>query len=257
MAGNTYFETLLSFSDRVVFVTGASRGIGRAIALVFARAGARVALASRTAEQLQEVADEVCAAGGEALVVPTDVAVAAEVDRAVEGVVAEWGRLDVLINNAGLIDFGPLDQIEPAAWDRVIGANLTGAYLCSRAAAAVMERQQGGRIVNITSVSAQTGGVSGGVHYTASKGGLAAMTKTLARDLAPHGITVNAISPGQIDADPELLSPEQRQEVTAMIPLGRLGEPEEIAYAALFLASPMAEYITGTTLDVNGGILKR
>ena len=257
MAGTTYFETLLSFSDRVVFVTGASRGIGRAIALVFARAGARVALASRTAEQLQEVADEVCAAGGEALVVPTDVAVAAEVDRAVERVVAEWGRLDVLINNAGLIDFGPLHQIEPAAWDRVIGANLTGAYLCSRAAAAVMECQQGGQIVNITSVSAQTGGVSGGVHYTASKGGLAAMTKTLARDLAPHGITVNAISPGQIDTDPELLSPEQRQEVTAMIPLGRLGEPEEIAYAALFLASPMAEYITGTTLDVNGGILKR
>ena len=188
---------------------------------------------------------------------PTDVAVAAEVDHAVERVGAKWGRLDVLINNAGLIDFGPLDQIEPAAWDRVIGANLTGAYLCSRAAAAVMERQQDGRIVNITSVSAQTGGVSGGVHYTASKGGLAAMTKTLARDLAPHGITVNAISPGQIDADPKLLSPEQRQKVTAMIPLGRLGEPEEIAYAALFLASPMADYVTGTTIDVNGGILKR
>ena len=257
MAHKTYFETLLGFSDRVVFVTGASRGIGRAIALVFARAGARVALVSRTVEQLQEVADEVRASGGEALVVPTDVAVASEVDRAVEHVVDKWGRLDVLINNAGLIDFGPLDQIEPAAWDRVIGANLTGAYLCSRAAAAVMERQQDGRIVNITSVSAQTGGVSGGVHYTASKGGLAAMTKTLARDLAPHGITVNAISPGQIDADPKLLSPEQRQEVTAMIPLGRLGGPEEIAYAALFLASPMADYITGTTIDVNGGILKR
>lgn len=257
MAHKTYFETLLGFSDRVVFVTGASRGIGRAIALVFARAGARVALVSRTVEQLQEVADEVRASGGKALVVPTDVAVASEVDRAVEHVVDKWGRLDVLINNAGLIDFGPLDQIEPAAWDRVIGANLTGAYLCSRAAAAVMERQQDGRIVNITSVSAQTGGVSGGVHYTASKGGLAAMTKTLARDLAPHGITVNAISPGQIDADPKLLSPEQRQEVTAMIPLGRLGEPEEIAYAALFLASPMADYITGTTIDVNGGILKR
>jgi len=257
MADKTYFETLLSFSDRVVFVTGASRGIGRAIALVFARAGARVALVSRTAEQLQEVADEVNELGGKALVLPTDVAVPSEVDHAVERVVAKWGRLDVLINNAGLIDFGPLDQIEPAAWDRVIGANLTGAYLCSRAAAAVMERQQDGRIVNITSVSAQTGGVSGGVHYTASKGGLAAMTKTLARDLAPHGITVNAISPGQIDADPKLLSPEQRQEVTAMIPLGRLGEPEEIAYAALFLASPMADYITGTTIDVNGGILKR
>ena len=257
MVDKNYFETLLSFSDRVVFVTGASRGIGRAIALVFARVGAKVALVSRTVEQLKEVADEVNELGGKALVLPTDVAVASEVDRAVEHVVDKWGRLDVLINNAGLIDFGPLDQIEPAAWDRVIGANLTGAYLCSRAAAAVMKRQQDGRIVNITSVSAQTGGVSGGVHYTASKGGLAAMTKTLARDLAPHGITVNAISPGQIDADPELLSPDQRKEVTAMIPLGRLGEPEEIAYAALFLASPMADYITGTTIDVNGGILKR
>lgn len=248
---------LVNFSGQVVLVTGASRGIGRAIALVFAQAGAKVALAARTADKLEEVAGEVRAAGAEALVLPVDVAVEAEVGRAVEKITAEWGRLDVLINNAGLIDFGPLHEIEPAAWDKVIGVNLTGAYLCSRAVAPIMEKQRGGRIVNITSVSAQTGGVSGGVHYTASKGGLAAMTKTLARDLAAHGITVNAISPGQIDADPELLTPEQRQKVTAMIPLGRLGEPEEIAYAALFLASPMADYITGTTLDVNGGILKR
>ncbi|MEE3258023.1 MAG: SDR family NAD(P)-dependent oxidoreductase [Candidatus Latescibacterota bacterium] len=248
---------LVDFSGQVVFVTGASRGIGRAIALVFAQAGAQVALASRSADKLEAVAEEVRAAGAEALVLPTDVAVEAEVNQAIERVVAEWGRLDVLINNAGLIDFGPLHQIEPDAWDKVIAANLTGAYLCCRAVAPVMEKQQRGRIVNITSVSAQTGGVSGGVHYTASKGGLAAMTKTLARDLAPHGITVNAISPGQIDADPELLTPEQREKVMAMIPLGRLGEPEEIAYAALFLASPLADYITGTTLDVNGGILKR
>jgi 3-oxoacyl-[acyl-carrier protein] reductase len=120
-----------------------------------------------------------------------------------------------------------------------------------------MEGQGSGRIINITSVSAQTGGVSGGVNYTASKGGLAAMTKTLARDLAPAGVTVNSISPGQIDADPDLLTPEQRQHVTGLIPLGRLGEPVEIAYAALFLASPMGAYITGATLDVNGGILKR
>ena len=120
-----------------------------------------------------------------------------------------------------------------------------------------MTRSGRGRIINITSVSAQTGGVSGGVNYTASKGGLAAMTKTLARDLAPAGVTVNAISPGQIDADPDLLSDEQRTHVMGLIPLGRLGEPEEIAYAALFLASPMAAYMTGTTIDVNGGILKR
>ncbi len=248
---------LVDFTGKVVLVTGASRGIGRAIALVFARAGAKVALASRSTAKLEEVAGEVCAVGGEALVVPVDVAVEAEVNQAIETVVAGWGRVDVLVNNAGLIDFGPLHEIKPAAWDKVIGANLTGAYLCSRAVAPIMEKQKCGRIVNVTSVSAQTGGVSGGVHYTASKGGLAAMTKTLARDLAAHNITVNAISPGQIDADPELLTPEQREKVTAMIPLGRLGEPEEIAYAALFLASSMADYITGTTLDVNGGILKR
>ena len=248
---------LIDFSDKVVLVTGASRGIGRALARVFAPAGARVGLAARSIDGLKAVAEEVEAAGGEALVVCTDVAVEAEVERAVASVMARWGRVDVLVNNAGLIDFGPLDKIAPDAWDKVIGTNLTGAYLCSRAVALVMERQHSGRIINITSVSAQTGGVSGGVHYTASKGGLAAMTKTLARDLAPHNITVNAIAPGQIDADPELLTPEQRQKVTAMIPLGRLGEPEEIAYAALFLASPMADYITGTTLDVNGGILKR
>ncbi len=252
-----HLSGLVDFSGKVVLVTGASRGIGRAIALVFARAGAKVALASRSADKLEEVAGEVCAVGGEALVVPVDVAVEAEVNQAIETVVAEWARVDVLVNNAGLIDFGPLHEIKPAAWDKVIGANLTGAYLCSRAVAPIMEKQKCGRIVNVTSVSAQTGGVSGGVHYTASKGGLAAMTKTLARDLAAHNITVNAISPGQIDADPELLTPEQREKVTAMIPLGRLGEPEEIAYAALFLASSMADYITGTTLDVNGGILKR
>jgi 3-oxoacyl-[acyl-carrier protein] reductase len=248
---------LVDFSDKVVLVTGASRGIGRAIARVFAQAGAKLGLMARSADGLEGVAEEVEAAGSEALVVQTDVAVEAQVEQAVERVVAHWGRVDVLVNNAGLIDFGPLDKIAPDAWDKVIGTNLTGAYLCSRAVAPVMERQHSGRIINITSVSAQTGGVSGGVHYTASKGGLAAMTKTLARDLAAHNITVNAISPGQIDADPELLTAEQREKVTAMIPLGRLGEPEEIAYAALFLASPMADYITGTTLDVNGGILKR
>jgi 3-oxoacyl-[acyl-carrier protein] reductase len=120
-----------------------------------------------------------------------------------------------------------------------------------------MRAQRHGRIINIASVSAQTGGVSAGVDYAASKGGLVAFTKTLARDLAPVGVTVNAIAPGQIDADPHLLSTEARQRVIAMIPLSRLGEPREVAYAVLFLASPMADYITGATIDVNGGILKR
>ncbi|MBT3345618.1 MAG: SDR family oxidoreductase [Gemmatimonadetes bacterium] len=251
---------LLDLTGKVALVTGAGRGIGRAIAHVLARAGAKVALASRTTEQLEAVAGELADAGVDAdrtLVLPTDVAEETQVAATIQRIMETWGRLDILVNNAGLIDFGPLEKIEPEGWHRVIEANLTGPYLCSRAAAPHLSASGEGRIINITSVSAQTGGVSGGVHYTASKGGLAAMTKTLARDLASSGVTVNSISPGQIDADPNLLTQEQRQHVTGLIPLGRLGEPEEIAYAALFLASPMAAYITGTTIDVNGGILKR
>jgi len=247
---------LLDLSGQVALITGASRGIGRAIAGVFAQAGAKLALVARTVGPLEEVA-----AGlrhlTEILVLSADVADEARVNQTVQKIVETWGRVDILINNAGLISFGSITQVEPADWERIIGANLTGAYLCSRAVAPLMMQQKSGRIINIASVSAQTGGVSAGVHYAASKGGLVSMTKTLARDLAPFGITVNAIAPGQIDADPNLLTPEARQRVLSMIPLGRLGEPEEIAYAALFLASPMAAYITGATLDVNGGILKR
>ena len=253
-------DKLLDLSGQIALITGANRGIGKAIAAVFAQAGARLALLARTAETLESTAAELdqthpSGDGPTAIALPTDVADQTQVDQAVQQTIDTFGRLDILVNNAGLISFGPLAQIDPADWDRVIGANLTGAYLCSRAAAPHMESQQYGRIVNISSVSAQTGGVSGGVHYTASKAGMLGLTKTLARDLAPH-VTVNAITPGQIDADPDLITLEQREKVTAMIPLGRLGEPEEIAYAALFLASPMAAYITGSTLDVNGGIYK-
>lgn len=251
---------LLDLSGRVVLITGASRGIGRAIAMVFAKTGANLALISRTTSQLEEVAQSITDSverSNVVLTLPADVADEAQVNQAVQKIVAAWGQVDILINNAGLISFGPLTQIEPADWERIIAANLTGAYLLSRAVAPLMMQQKYGRIINIASISAQTGGVSAGIHYAASKGGMLAMTKTLARDLAAYGITVNAIAPGQIDADPNLLTPEARQRVIEMIPLGRLGEPEEIAYAVLFLASPMAAYITGATLDVNGGILKR
>jgi 3-oxoacyl-[acyl-carrier protein] reductase len=250
---------LLDLSGQVALVTGASRGIGRATALMLGRAGARLALIGRTEATLVEVAGELVEQGGagEPLVLPTDVALEDQVQAALDRVRQDGGRLDILVNNAGLISAGPLDQIDPAEWHRVLEANLTGAYLCSRAAAPLMRERQYGRIVNISSISAQTGGVSGGVHYASSKGGMLAMTKTLARDLAPHGITVNSVTPGQIDTDPALLTPEGRQQVMAMIPLGRLGLPDDIAHAVLFLASPMASYITGATLDVNGGILKR
>lgn len=251
---------LLDLSGQVALITGASRGIGRAIAELFGQAGARLGLLSRSAGPLEELAADLNARLGpdRALALAADVAVEAQVNAAVEKLVGQWGRVDVLVNNAGLISLGgPVWKVTPEEWARIIGANLTGAYLCSRAVVPHLQAQQSGRIINIASISAQTGGVSGGAHYSSSKGGMISLTKTLSRDLAPYGVTVNAIAPGQVDADPNLLSPEQREKVKAMIPLGRLGLPEDVAQAALFLASPMAAYITGATLDVNGGILKR
>jgi 3-oxoacyl-[acyl-carrier protein] reductase len=250
---------LLDLRGQVALVTGASRGIGRAIAELFHRAGARVALLSRDVTALEVVAQALAERpdAAETLVLRADVADEAQVTSAVAQVAAAWGRLDILVNNAALIHAGPLEAIAPDDWQRVLAANLTGAYLCCRAAAPIMRKQRAGRIINIASITAQTGGVSGGVDYAASKGGLLALTKTLARDLAPDKITVNAIAPGQIDTDPGLLDAEARANLTRQIPLGRLGDPVEIAYAALFLASPMAAYITGATLDVNGGLLKR
>jgi NAD(P)-dependent dehydrogenase (short-subunit alcohol dehydrogenase family) len=252
-------SSLLDQSGRVAFVTGASRGIGRSIAETFAQAGAKVALVARGKEVLEATAAELAAQYGAENIraLPTDVADEGQVAQAVTEVVEQWGRLDILINNAGLIGFGPLEDISPGQWNEVIAANLTGAYLCSYAAAPHLRRQQSGHIVNISSVSAQTGGVSGGVHYSASKGGMLALTKALARDLAADHITVNSIAPGQIDADPNLLTPEARERVLKLIPLGKIGQPADIAYAALFLCSQMASYITGATIDVNGGILKR
>jgi NAD(P)-dependent dehydrogenase (short-subunit alcohol dehydrogenase family) len=187
----------------------------------------------------------------------SDVGSTEQVNHAAAQILDKWGRVDVLINNAAIIRAGSYDKIDLDEWERILNANLTGAYRMVRAFAPTMQAQRSGRIINISSISAQTGGVSGGVHYSASKGGMLAMTKTLARDLAPYNIMVNSITPGQIDSREEVVSDELRQRIEAMIPLGHLGHVDDIAYAALFLASPMARYITGFTLDVNGGLLKR
>lgn len=251
---------LLDLSGQVAVITGASRGLGRAMAEQFHLAGAAVALLARTAAALDVAAAEIAAlrdAPDEIAAFAVNVADEAQVNRTVAAILERWGRIDILVNNAGLISAGSYADIDAAEWQRVLAANLTGAYFCARAVAPAMQAQGYGRIINIASISAQTGGVSGGVHYAASKGGLLAMTKTLARDLGPWGITVNSIAPGQIDTRPELLTAEARARLVAQIPLGRLGDPKDIANTALFLASPMAAYITGTTLDVNGGLLKR
>jgi 3-oxoacyl-[acyl-carrier protein] reductase len=248
---------MFRLDGRTALVTGASRGIGRSIARVLARAGADVAVTARNRGLLEETAREVREEGRRALVISADLRGAAGCREVVETVQREWGRLDVLINNAGQGATGPVERITEEAWDEVLETNLKSQFLLAQAAAPLMRERGWGRIVNISSIAAQTGGVAGAASYAASKGGSLALTKSLARDLAGDGITVNAITPGQIETDMGRVPPERLPQILALIPLGRLGRPEDIAFAALFLCSEEAGYITGATLDVNGGILKR
>lgn len=248
---------MFRLDGRTALVTGASRGLGKSIAILLAQAGARVALTARTVELLHETAGVIQAAGGEALVLPADLREAAACQELIEAVRGRWGRLDILVNNAGVGASGPIDSVTESQWDDVLDTNLKSMFLLSQAAAPLMREQRWGRIVNISSIAAQTGGVSGAVAYSASKGGALAFTKSLARDLAPYGITVNALTPGQIETDMGSVPAERLPEILRLIPLGRLGVPEDIAYPTLFLCSEEAGYITGATLDVNGGILKR
>jgi 3-oxoacyl-[acyl-carrier protein] reductase len=249
--------SLFSLQDQVALITGGSRGIGASIAELFGAAGARLAIVAHHPTRLADTANQLRASGYEVLDCAADIAVEAQVEAVVEKVLAKFGRVDILVNNAGILQSGPITNFTSADWERMIATNLTSAFYFCRSLAPRFAAQRNGRVINICSITAQTGGVSGGVHYSASKGGLLSFTKTLARDLAPFNVTVNAICPGQIETEMGALSAEARQRVTAMVPLGRLGRPEDIAYAALFLASPAASYITGATIDVNGGILKR
>ena len=250
---------LLDLSGQVALITGASKGIGRGIAEVFHQAGAKLTLVARTSGPLKEVAERLSRGSSETtvLAVPADVADEQQVNGFVLKTVETFGRLDILVNNAGILHPGRYSEIGPEDWERLMGINLTGAYLCSRAAAPIMEKQKNGRIINIASISGQTGGASGGLHYAASKAGMMGMAKALSRDLAPYNVTVNTITPGVIDTEGQGFTPEKCEEIAKGIPLGRVGTPEDIAYAALFLASPMASYITGAIIDINGGLLKR
>jgi NAD(P)-dependent dehydrogenase (short-subunit alcohol dehydrogenase family) len=248
---------MFRLEGRVALVTGASRGLGRAIAVVLAQAGASVAMVARDQAKLREVAAEISAAGGEAHIFPADLADPEECRGVVANIAASQKRLDILVNNAGLGAGGSILEHTEETWDAVIQVNLKSLFLLSQAVAPHMQARSWGRIVNIASISGQTGGIGGAAAYSASKGGVLAMTKTLARDLAPFGITVNAIAPGQIETDMGHVPPERMAEMCRLIPLGRVGVPNDIAYAALYLASEEASYVTGATLDVNGGILKR
>lgn len=245
---------MFSLTDRVALVTGASQGIGRATALALAAAGARVAVAARNAEKLAGVAAEIVAAGGECLTVTMDVADAAQVKSGFRQATERFGRLDILVNNAAITRDALAVRMKPDDWEAVLRTNLTGAHLCIQQALAVMLRQRSGRIINITSVVAETGN-AGQANYVAAKAGLIGLTRAMAIEVASRHITVNAVAPGFIVSPMTDPLPQQvKDDLLARIPLARMGNDAEVAAAIVFLASDEAAYITGHVLDVNGGM---
>jgi 3-oxoacyl-[acyl-carrier protein] reductase len=245
---------MFSLKDKVAIVTGASQGIGRAISLALVSSGAKVAAAARNAEKLASLVAEIEAAGGEALAVPMDVADAAQVKAGFQSLLAKFGKLDILVNNAAITRDTLALRMKLDDWDAVLRTNLTGAHLCTQQALGAMLKQRSGRIINITSVVAETGN-AGQSNYVASKAGLIGLTRAIAVEVASRSITVNAIAPGFIETpmtDP--LSPELKEKMKSMIPLARFGSDREVAAAVIFLASDEAAYITGQVLDVNGGL---
>jgi NAD(P)-dependent dehydrogenase (short-subunit alcohol dehydrogenase family) len=241
-------------ADRVALVTGGGRGIGRALALALAEAGADVAVADVDVPSAESVAAEVSACGRQGLAVAADVTSKPAVEVMVRMTLETLGGLDILINNAGIFPIAPVATITEEGWDRVMAINLKGVFLCSQAALAPMRQAGGGRIVNVASVSGLVGAV-GLAHYAASKAGVIGFTKSLAREVAPMGITVNAIAPGIIETETasQTFPKGALQAYQAQVPLRRLGRPEDLTALVVFLASPAAAYITGQVYAVDGG----
>ncbi len=240
--------------EKVAVITGASRGIGRSIALALAAKGATIVAVDMDQTSTEAVVAELQATGAKALAVVGNVTVAADVERMIDAATEAFGRVDILVNNAGITRDGLLMRMKDDDWDAVLNVNLKGAFLCTRAAFKVMSKQRYGRIVNIASVVGQMGN-AGQANYCASKAGLIGLTKSNAREMAKRSITVNAVAPGFIaTAMTDALSDKVRAELTAQIPLERLGSADDIANAVAFLASESAGYITGHVLSVNGGM---
>ncbi len=245
---------IFTLNGRVALVTGASQGIGRATALALARAGAKVAAAARNEAKLGDVVGEIAGSGGEAVAVKMDVADAEQVKTGFKQAAERFGKIDILVNNAAITRDSLAVRMKPEDWEAVLRTNLTGAHLCLQQALAVMLRQRYGRVINVTSVVAQTGN-AGQANYVAAKAGLIGLTKALAVEVASRNITVNAVAPGFIATpmtDP--LPEEVKQRMLARIPLGRMGTDQEVAAAIVFLSTEEAGYITGHVLDVNGGM---
>lgn len=240
--------------DKVAIITGASRGIGRFTALQLAKSGADVVVCARSEAPLQELVAEIEASGHKALAVVADVTNAADVKGLIGQALATFGRIDILVNNAGITRDGLLMRMKDEDWDAVLDTNLKSAFMLTRAVAKVMSKQRSGRVINISSVVGEMGN-PGQANYCASKAGLIGLTKSVARELARRNVTVNAITPGFIETEmTDDLGEKARTELTAQIPLGRLGVAEDVAHAVIYLASNQAGYITGQVLGVNGGM---
>ena len=245
---------MFSLKDKVALVTGASQGIGRATSLALAEAGANVAATARTLDKLAVLATEIKEAGGQALAVPMDVSDAGSVKNGFQHVIENFGRIDILVNNAAITRDMLELRMKLEDWEAVLRTNLTGAHLCIQQALSGMIRQRFGRIINIASVVAETGN-PGQANYVASKAGLIGLTRAIAVEVASRGITVNAVAPGFIErpmTDP--LPQELKDKLKSLIPLGRFGSARDVATPIVFLASDEAGYITGHVLDVNGGM---
>ena len=246
----------MRFENQVAVVTGSGRGIGHAIAVRLAKEGARVASVSRTEANAQKTADEINAIRADAAkAYAVDVADQSAVQKAAAQILEDFGRVDILVNNAGVTRDGLSMRMSMDDWDTVLNTNLKGAFTFTQALMRPMIKQRSGRIINISSIAGLTGN-AGQANYSASKAGLIGLTKTLARELASRGITVNAVAPGLIETDmTTVLSEEIRQAILQKVPLGKLGEPEDIAGAVAYLASAEAKYITGQVLTVDGGMV--
>ena len=250
----------MDLKGKVAIITGARRGMGKSHAITLAKAGIKVVVADISQEDCQKVVDEMKKQGGQGLAVKCDVTKKEEVDKMVEMAIKKWGRVDILVNNAGICQFKPFLELTEEEWDRTLNINLKGYFLCAQATAKEMVKKKSGVIINIASIAmGQVGvGFPNLAHYCASKGGIVGLTETLALELAPYGIRVNAISPGAIETpmvDPLKTDPKTMEATLARIPLHRMGKPEEVSNLVLFLASDASSYMTGSDVVIDGGWL--
>ena len=246
----------MSLQDKVSIVTGGGRGLGKAIVLGLALKGSDVAICDIDVKSAEAVAKEIASMGRKALPLKVDVSNSGDVKKMVDRALAEFGRIDILVNNAGICKVATIEETTEEDWDRVMAVNLKGVFLCSKAVMGIMKRQRSGRIVNMGSLAGKVGGIATGANYAASKAGVMCFTKSLAKELAPFGVTVNAIAPGVIETQmTQGITGGDWNNYLKVIPLGTVGVPEDVANAVLFFVSDEAHYITGEIMDVNGGML--